>query len=476
MYIKKKDRELFNFIDKTLKMPSKWQKFVDSQRLHHNLIIKNKNSYHCTNCDYEFESNKKVNQECKCPKCKNIYLIKSAKLKNYKFVDQLAIFDKAGYYYVERIFQLESHYCNSEDNYYRCFEWGRNIYDRNFTIEFQIMNDNTVGKTRGYWISYRENYNSNWKYSMSCYAPIRYYDEFIYYPGNLKKIFSNDPDYKYSQLWELVKHVDYCDLIYLLKNYNPSIELLTKLKLYKLALNPKTFMFKTSFEERFMGLSKDYIPFIRKYNLSLNELEALSIIKEKNIELIKTISKLDNFKDLIRFINFQKAFKLTDLNENNSIEYNDYLIMIKNMKFDMKNSKYLYPKNIKMAHDRILKQYKIVKSSIVTDAVKNRGKELSIYKFEYGKFIIFPADSVESLEDESCQQGNCVRDYAERITDGICDIYFMRLKTDKSKSLVTVEVKNNQVVQKRIKGNDPTTKDQDKFLDLWERKILNGGM
>lgn len=225
-----------------------------------------------------------------------------------------------------------------------------------------------------------------------------------------------------------------------------------------------------------MGLSKDYIPFIRKYNLSLNELEVLSYIKEKNIELIKMISKLDNFRDLFGFINFKKAFNLTDLNEDNSIEYNDYLIMIKTMKFDMKNSKYLYPKNIKMAHDKILKEYEIVKSDLVINAVKNRGEELSSYMFEYGKFIIFPAISVESLEDESRQQGNCVRDYAERIAKGTCDIYFMRLRKEKSKSLVTVEVKNNTIVQKRIKGNDPTTKEQDKFLDLWERKILKGGM
>lgn len=188
MYIKKKDKDLFNLIDKSLKVPTKWQKFVDRQRIQHNLIIKNKNSYHCTNCNFKFESNKKINQECKCPKCKNVYLIKSSKLKKYKFVDQLAIFDKVEDYYVERIFQLESHYCNNEDNYYRCFEWGRNIYNNDFSCEFQIMNDNTVGTTSGYWISYRENYNSNWKYSMSWSAPIKYFDDFIYYPGNLKNI------------------------------------------------------------------------------------------------------------------------------------------------------------------------------------------------------------------------------------------------------------------------------------------------
>lgn len=473
MYIKKKDRELFQFIDNELKIPSRWLKFVNKQRVYHNLIIKKKDKYACTNCKHIFHSDKKVNEECKCPNCKNIYLVKSDRLKNYTFKDQLAIFDKVDNYYIERIFQLESHYHNGHINYY-CFEWGRNIYDKYFSCLFQIMNDNTVGTASGYWLSYRANFNSNWKYTNSYYSPIAYYDEAVYYPYNLKRLFSDDPNYKYSQLWELVKHVGYCNLTYLLKNYNQSIEILTKMKLYKLALNPKTFLFKNTFEERFLGLSKDYLPFIRKYNLSLNELEVLSALKEKNINLIRMISKLDNFRDLSQIINFKKAFKLTDLNSDNCREYNDYLTMIKTMKFDMKNSRYIYPKHIKEAHDRVEREYEVVKDSIICEAIKTRHDELSKYAFSNNKYIIFPADSIESLEDESQQQCNCVRTYSERIAKGSCDIYFMRLVNNKSKSLVTVEVKNSEIVQKRTKNNHQTTLEQDKFLDMWERKILKG--
>lgn len=473
MYIKKKDRELFQFIDNELKTPSRWLNFVNKQRVYHNLIIKKKDKYTCTNCKHIFPSDKKVNEECKCPNCKNTYLVKLDRLKNYTFKDQLAIFDKVDNYYIERIFQLESHYHNGHINHY-CFEWGRNIYDEYFSCLFQIMNDNTVGTISGYWISYRENFNSNWKYTDSYYSPIAYYDEFIYYPYNLKELLENDPNYKYSQLWELVKHVGYCNLTYLLKNYNQSIEILTKMKLYKLALNPKTFLFKNTFEERFLGLSKDYLPFIRKYNLSLNELEVLSALKEKNINLIRMISKLDNFRDLSQIINFKKAFKLTDLNSDNCREYNDYLTMIKTMKFDMKNSRYIYPKHIKEAHDRVEREYEVVKDSIICEAIKTRHDELSKYAFSNNKYIIFPADSIESLEDESQQQCNCVRTYSERIAKGSCDIYFMRLVNNKSKSLVTVEVKNSEIVQKRTKNNHQTTLEQDKFLDMWERKILKG--
>lgn len=475
MYIKKKDRELFGLIDDRLKIPPKWQKFVNHQRVKHNLIIKKKDDYFCTYCRNTFHTKKKIkiNDECKCPNCKNIYLVKSSKLKDYTFKEQLSIFDKVDQYYVERVFQLESRYHNEIIKYF-CFEWGRNIYDKYFSCLFEIMNDNTVGTANGYWVSYKEDFNSNWRYTSSYYSPISYCDEFIYYPYNLKKLFSDNPDYKYSQFWKLVKHVDYCNLTYLLKNYNKSIEILTKMKLYNLALNPKTFLFKNTFQERFMGLSKDYISFIRRHNLTLNELEVLSVLKEKNITLIRMIAKLNNFRDLSQIINFKKAFKLTDLNSNNCSEYNDYLVMIKTMKFNMKNSKHIYPKNIKEAHDKIEKEFELVKDKLICEAIKNRYKELSKYIFENGKYIIFPADSMESLEDESRQQCNCVRTYAERISKGSCDIYFMRLLSNSKKSLVTVEVRNSEVVQRRTSHNKQTTNDQNKFLDLWERKILKG--
>lgn len=148
--------------------------------------------------------------------------------------------------------------------------------------------------------------------------------------------------------------------------------------------------------------------------------------------------------------------------------------MIKVMKFDMKDSKYLYPKKIKEAHDKIEKEFDVRKDALISEAIKNRFNEISKNTYEDNKYIIFPASSVESLENESSQQHNCVRTYAERISKGSCDIYFMRLIRDREKSLVTVEVRNSEVVQKRTKNNNSTTEEQNRFLNIWEKKILKG--
>ena len=74
--------------------------------------------------------------------------------------------------------------------------------------------------------------------------------------------------------------------------------------------------------------------------------------------------------------------------------------------------------------------------------------------------------------NESAQQNNCVKTYADRVAKGRCDIYFMRLVNEREKSLVTVEVRGNKVVQQRIKNNMDTTPEQKRFLKKWEKEIL----
>lgn len=50
----------------------------------------------------------------------------------------------------------------------------------------------------------------------------------------------------------------------------------------------------------------------------------------------------------------------------------------------------------------------------------------------------------------------------------------MRDVNEQKKSLITVEVKNNRVVQSRIKNNDSPNEKQLKFLRKWEQNVLKG--
>ena len=108
----------------------------------------------------------------------------------------------------------------------------------------------------------------------------------------------------------------------------------------------------------------------------------------------------------------------------------------------------------------------------INKQISKRCKELNNNKYQDEMFIILPAKSVEALENESKQQSNCVRTYSEDYANGSCDIYFMRLLCSKNKSLVTVEVKNNEVVQSRIKHNNLPTEEQRLFLEKWQQNVL----
>ena len=118
-YIKKAHREILQILDNIPSLPNGWDKFVDKQAIYHNLIIKSaKNKCFCTNCKTYFFSQKKVNQEVKCPNCHNKYLIKRTNLKYYEFKDYLSILDKVNNTLVIRYFELKtvekSHSCLKE--------------------------------------------------------------------------------------------------------------------------------------------------------------------------------------------------------------------------------------------------------------------------------------------------------------------------------------------------------------------------
>ena len=64
---------------------------------------------------------------------------------------------------------------------------------------------------------------------------------------------------------------------------------------------------------------------------------------------------------------------------------------------------------------------------------------------------------------------NCVSSYIQRVIDGDCHILFLRLKDKPNESLVTIEVRNNKIVQALQKYNQPLTKEQQEIVDKWNK-------
>lgn len=492
-YVKVKYRNIFKELDYYSYMPNGWDKFVKKQAQFQNLIIKSsKGKCHCTNCEYDFISNKKVNEYAKCPNCKNRYLIKRSNLKYYDFKDYLSILDIVDGVFVIRYFELKTiidanHSHNSSvvefareiptdesGKYYYGYNYGSNVYvnERVAKCQCHIY----IYHHNGYYID-----PTKWRQYTRNYSLIDYS---IVFPNNIKKVLK-DTDFKYSCIWDLAKHCTYIDLPDLLKNKSEyslqRIEMLTKMKLYNLALREREFSSKGSFQDIF-GVQKDYYQFMKRYNITYKQLKLLRLLKEKDIKKIRYLEQFisygestDDLEEISKYISLNRFIKYSKMHRGNikPYIYRDYLRFAKMLGYDLKNNRYAFPKNLKEEHDRLEKQYEIQSEKLIQEAIIRRGKELAKNKYQNNKFIILPAKSLKAMQDESKQQSNCVRTYAEKYAEGQCDIYFMRDAKKPRKSLVTVEVKNNKVVQSRIKYNDDPNEKQLKFLKDWENKVLS---
>lgn len=471
-YIKVKHRALLNYMDNYSKLPNKWAEFVRKQEEYHNLIIKEKGKCTCTNCNYTFTSKKKVNQIEKCPNCKNSFLIKRGTLTYYKFEDYLAILDKVNDTLVIRYFELFSSYNkrNKQSEFNRSIVEFARVIPNEYDCVF--VNDR-VSKCQCY-IHINHLYNpGKWRLYTRSYSLI---SNAIIYPYNMKSILK-DTQYKYSMLWDLAKHSGYINLERLLEDalYYPSIEMLIKMKLYRLTLEARKFVSKGNFEKRF-GVPRDFYSFMKRHNITYKQLEILQLLKEKDIKKIKYLENFNvsDLQDISRYISINRFIRYAKSRHRKvqTYLYKDYLKFASFLGFDLKNNKYAFPKDLRTEHDKLEEQYEIQSEELIKQAIVKRGQELSKNTYKNNKFIVFPAHTLSDLIDESKQQHNCVRTYAEDYAAGDCDIYFMRDIKNKDKSLVTVEVKHNNVVQSRIKYNESPNKKQVEFLDKWEEEVL----
>lgn len=473
-YMKKRTRELVEEMKYQFTLPSNWNEYLYELEKKHNLIIKNKNIYYCTNCQQSFtflNKGPELKTKAECPHCKNQYYVRSSRLKRWRSRDDILLLDKIDGELILRIFEMETIY-NSENQEmeHDTVEYARKIVDD----EYSEIRNKRVSIAQGgphvlHWVEDEgewRTYNGEWYESPN---------SGYLYIDNLQEVLKGTI-YERSRVWEYAKkyRYNYIDLRGLLSAaQHESFETLVEMKLYKLAESAKHFICKGSFKKIF-GVDKTYYKFMKKYNISREELKILQIYPIQDIRTIRFLKEyqyvIEDIKKYTSIDNFIKYFKAKRLKDAHL--YRDYLDFAKQLGFDLKNKKYLFPDKLKVMHDKYEKQVEIMKQKKMLEDIAKRFEILTKNTFQNKEFIIFPASSVESLIDEGKQQSNCVRTYAERYANGECDIYFMRKVDNPKVSLVTVEVRNNRVVQKRTKHNEMTNKKQDKFLDTWQKKIL----
>ena len=281
--------------------------------------------------------------------------------------------------------------------------------------------------------------------------------------------------YKYTYIWESKSYLKDNFFSYEHLTYFPLatkyFEYLMKEKMYYLAYDRPD-------QLKYDKYLKEHINFIRDNKLDIDEIETFRMIKEENLDFIKKAYICNYALDEVLYDYKVNVVKLKNYFEEKNLDYNyieeylDYLRMVEKLGLDLKDKKVLFPEYLLEEHDKLYTQIMINRNPKVESKIILLKDLLSINKYEDNEYIIYPAESVETMIDESREQHNCVRTYCERYSENKCQIYFMRKKENKDKSFVTIEVKDGKVVQARTKYNELPNENIMHIINTWERGLV----
>lgn len=142
-----------NYVD-NYKDSKEFKKFIDEQKTY--ICIKNKNNCYCSKCRNEFKLVCKINDYIQCPNCKTKLLVKRS--TNYTNKEYVMYLIKYNNQYIIRNYEVLSMYFKSKEKMsFDITEYGRQVINKDGTIELKIMINNMRKNIGGYWyISYFE--------------------------------------------------------------------------------------------------------------------------------------------------------------------------------------------------------------------------------------------------------------------------------------------------------------------------------
>ncbi len=309
---------------------------------------------------------------------------------------------------------------------------------------------------------------------------------------------------KYLQGWAQVNQfmkADSAEFCYMHIRYpehlalNPILEPITKCGFYNLTSD---YMNKQYIKSKFNKDEKSILKILSlKNRTQLREALALNINSDQ-LHIIQSYNQTTDINrpvsDILRIAEEydgreESAFVLSDSRlrklskyldsichkkseRNNFIaDYFDYLHNCESLNYIMTSDIVLYPKNFKRAHDKAAVD---VKSKNLEEECKKIAKLLpdmhDKYDFSNDDFLIKAPDSGRDIIYEGQSLEHCVSSYVPRVAEGSTVILFIRRKNEPDKPYVTVEVRNDKVVQVRGFSNQKPESDVTNFMEQFKRE------
>jgi hypothetical protein len=172
-----------------------------------------------------------------------------------------------------------------------------------------------------------------------------------------------------------------------------------------------------------------------------------------------------NAKDLWLYIDRIKTFEAIEDMAFLIRELCDYADMMRQLsnKYDK------YPRHFLTTHKIACRNYDRMKKEFSEELFRKRMKKE--YECSFGEYVFIYPKSTQEIKDEAARQSNCVSSYIDKVIDGYCHILFLRKKNSPKESLVTIEVRNDQIVQAKRRFNDDVTEEQKEVIDKFNKKF-----
>ena len=142
---------------------------------------------------------------------------------------------------------------------------------------------------------------------------------------------------------------------------------------------------------------------------------------------------------------------------------------------DLMNQLYVtfdkYPKNLNTSHAKACDEYN--KLSIYYDEKEFGRRNVLDYECEIDGYKFIYPRSTKEIQAEARSQHNCVATYIDRVLHEDCHIMFMRPVNNLNDSYITLEIRNNKIVQAKRKFNKSPSTQENEIIKKWNKKYEN---
>lgn len=321
------------------------------------------------------------------------------------------------------------------------------------------------------------------------------------YTKNLKKIFADTP-LKYCCLEKFAANMPIDAPSSILEMARkPFLEYFIKLKMFNLTTDvicsSNSYMqyshvlnYSSNNMKQIIKLSGEYYDYAVKNNPNMKMIGVLQELQTRQIPITKeNIAYVSewywrlyekelhtlNYISLENLIKYAKEQFKTVGNATHFItDYEDYIKACEELHYNLEDTMYLKPNNFTTMHDNTMKILQELRDQKKAVNIKKQLKKVKKFEFANQTLQIITPENSAAITEEGKNLHHCVGTYLDRVAEGRSIIMFIRKLTAPNKSYYTIEInpKDLTVVQCRGNHNANTTKEVDRFINEWNKKVI----